>query len=466
MTQTTQKHAEEKQKNQQSAQLKSQSKGAVLSDHRESKTAAVVQQKPNSTGLPDKLKSGMESHAGMNLDHVQVHYNSSKPAKVQAHAFAQGSQIHLGPGQEHHLPHELGHVVQQAQGRVKPTTKVNGVNVNDNASLEHEATAMGNKALQRAENLGQTRVINGPPLQAKRLGKDNTAQFSGIDGLGMEGINYSVMSRKAYKKWQHSDQATAQLHGKCEYGNQVVVSQFQGKNPYVPDNVQQHAGLSHKVKGGLVIAEGVLTLGAGVAVLLATHGAGLVPGITAIGVGLSKIVRGIITYKSGPTPSAKAKVVMDALRMFEAALSIFSAAKGKSIAGLVFGVAKAMRSVLMAITDYMGNDTGHPRIRKVLTKIAAALHAVEVGAGYASGISGLASGTTSKMISGGAGVAVATSKAVRAGDQNYKAWKKPAPAPQGHPAGEQIEMAVLGHPAAAPAANPLAQPLRPRANTI
>jgi hypothetical protein len=102
----------------------------------------------NTTGLPDSLKSGMESLSGMSLDHVNVHYNSSKPAAVQAHAYAQGSDIHLASGQEKHLPHELGHVVQQAQGRVKPTTSVGGMAVNDNPSLESEADSLGAKALQ------------------------------------------------------------------------------------------------------------------------------------------------------------------------------------------------------------------------------------------------------------------------------------------------------------------------------
>jgi hypothetical protein len=104
--------------------------------------------KENKTGLPDNLKSGMENLAGMSLDHVKVHYNSAKPATVQAHAYAQGSDIHLSSGQEKHLPHELGHVVQQAQGRVKPTTEVGGMAVNDNEGLESEATSMGEKALQ------------------------------------------------------------------------------------------------------------------------------------------------------------------------------------------------------------------------------------------------------------------------------------------------------------------------------
>lgn len=35
--------------------------------------------------------------------------------------YSQGTDIHIGPGQEKHLPHEAWHVVQQKQGRVKPT---------------------------------------------------------------------------------------------------------------------------------------------------------------------------------------------------------------------------------------------------------------------------------------------------------------------------------------------------------
>ncbi|HSF52698.1 MAG TPA: DUF4157 domain-containing protein [Algoriphagus sp.] len=103
----------------------------------------------NNTGLPDSLKSGIEGLSGYSLDDVRVHYNSAQPAQLQAHAFAQGSEIHLGPGQEKHLPHEAWHVVQQKQGRVKPTIQMkSGVNVNDDSGLEREADIMGGKALQ------------------------------------------------------------------------------------------------------------------------------------------------------------------------------------------------------------------------------------------------------------------------------------------------------------------------------
>jgi hypothetical protein len=102
------------------------------------------------TGLPDNLKIGIESLSGLALDHVRVHYNSPRPAQLQALAYAQGTDIHVAPGQERHLPHEAWYVVQQAQGRVKPTMQMKGeVQVNDDKGLEHEAEVMGTKTLQR-----------------------------------------------------------------------------------------------------------------------------------------------------------------------------------------------------------------------------------------------------------------------------------------------------------------------------
>ncbi|MFM1800006.1 MAG: hypothetical protein RLZZ117_2284 [Cyanobacteriota bacterium] len=102
----------------------------------------------NRTGLPDGLKSGIEALSGLAMDHVRVHYNSAKPAQLNAHAYAQGNDIHVAPGQEQHLPHEAWHLVQQAQGRVQPTLQLQeGIAVNDDPGLEREADQMGAQAL-------------------------------------------------------------------------------------------------------------------------------------------------------------------------------------------------------------------------------------------------------------------------------------------------------------------------------
>lgn len=108
--------------------------------------AGAKAQAPDQNGLPAGLRSGLESVSGISLDAVKVHYNSSKPAAVGAAAYAEGTDIHLGPGEEKHLAHEAWHVVQQAQGRVRSTTEIGGKPVNDDVGLEHEADVMGAKA--------------------------------------------------------------------------------------------------------------------------------------------------------------------------------------------------------------------------------------------------------------------------------------------------------------------------------
>lgn len=99
-----------------------------------------IQKKPNNTGLPDNLKSGVENLSSYSIDDVKVHYNSDKPAQLNALAYAQGTDIHVAPGQKKHLRHEAWHVVQQKQGRVQPTMQLQGVN--DDEGLKKNADVM------------------------------------------------------------------------------------------------------------------------------------------------------------------------------------------------------------------------------------------------------------------------------------------------------------------------------------
>ncbi|MEJ2407889.1 MAG: DUF4157 domain-containing protein [Novosphingobium sp.] len=111
----------------------------------------LTQRAANRTGLPDHVKGGVEALSGLSMDHVRVHYNSPKPAQLNAHAYAQGSKIHVAPGQERHVPHEAWHVVQQAQGRVRATTQLKGgVPLNEDKALESEADRVGQMVSQRA----------------------------------------------------------------------------------------------------------------------------------------------------------------------------------------------------------------------------------------------------------------------------------------------------------------------------
>ncbi|MEO0444121.1 MAG: DUF4157 domain-containing protein, partial [Pseudomonadota bacterium] len=109
-----------------------------------------------------QLKTAIENFSGFAMDDVKVHYNSNKPAQLQAHAYAQGSDIYLGPGQEQHLPHEAWHVVQQKQGRVKPTLQLkNKTTINHSDTLEKEADVMGHKIATHSKTIQQAVVPHG-----------------------------------------------------------------------------------------------------------------------------------------------------------------------------------------------------------------------------------------------------------------------------------------------------------------
>ena len=107
--------------------------------------------------LPDGLKSGVEALSGFPLGGVDVHYNSPEPARIGALAFTRGTDIHVAPGEERHLPHEAWHVVQQMQGRVAPTMQLKGVSINDSGALEREADVMGSRAARTLAAAGPAR---------------------------------------------------------------------------------------------------------------------------------------------------------------------------------------------------------------------------------------------------------------------------------------------------------------------
>lgn len=119
-------------------------------EQKQKSQSAIQKKEPNKaissrnlTGIPDKMKAQFENLSGFSFDDVRVHYNSDKPVQLQALAYTQGNQVYVGSGQERHLPHELGHVVQQKQGRVYPTSAIGSVQINDNPKLEEEADNFG-----------------------------------------------------------------------------------------------------------------------------------------------------------------------------------------------------------------------------------------------------------------------------------------------------------------------------------
>jgi hypothetical protein len=151
-----------------------------------------IQKKENKTGLPDQLKTGIESLSGHSMDDVKVNYNSDKPTQFQAHAFAQGTEIHIATGQEKHLPHEAWHVVQQKQRRVQPTLQMEGnININDDLALEHEADTMG----ARASQMKSKTVVNTISASSRMEKDSHTSNGSVIQAFGIDDRNWKSVTK-------------------------------------------------------------------------------------------------------------------------------------------------------------------------------------------------------------------------------------------------------------------------------
>lgn len=217
-----------------------------------------AQRKKNQTGLPDQLKAGIESLGGMSLDHVKVHYNSPHPARLNAHAYAQGGDIHIAPGQAQHLPHEAWHVVQQAQGRVAPTRQLNGnVPINDDHGLEREADIMGARALQRrgasdapssARAATSARIMQA--LAPKALEKPVLqAVFTGFPGGGWALNNDALPALNAFPGGGNNN------GGGQQAGATARAIDISTTSPYVgPNNLGGFTHFSNRFGNGILTA--------------------------------------------------------------------------------------------------------------------------------------------------------------------------------------------------------------------
>jgi ribosomal protein S18 acetylase RimI-like enzyme len=107
--------------------------------------------------LPDAVRTKMEAALGADFSAVRVHVGPQAD-RIGAVAFTMGSDIYFAPGRfqpdtmqgQELLGHELAHVVQQRQGRVRNPMAA-GVAVVQDRALETEADRLGRRAAaQRA----------------------------------------------------------------------------------------------------------------------------------------------------------------------------------------------------------------------------------------------------------------------------------------------------------------------------
>lgn len=113
----------------------------LLSFVEEPEEARETSQVSGGTPLSEAMRSRMEQKFGIQMDDVRVHYQSTQPSRFGASAYTYGSEIFLEPGQEKFLNHELGHVIQQKLGLVRPTGQEHGMPINNSPELEAGADA-------------------------------------------------------------------------------------------------------------------------------------------------------------------------------------------------------------------------------------------------------------------------------------------------------------------------------------
>ncbi|OPY57051.1 MAG: hypothetical protein A4E55_01867 [Pelotomaculum sp. PtaU1.Bin035] len=115
---------------------------------------SLFQKNTNNTGMPEEVQAKMESAFNAGFSDVKIHPNSPKATDLGALAYTQGNNIYFAPGKyepgsragQELLGHELAHVVQQREGRVKTTLQMQGVSINDDPALEKEADIKGQAA--------------------------------------------------------------------------------------------------------------------------------------------------------------------------------------------------------------------------------------------------------------------------------------------------------------------------------
>lgn len=183
----------------------------------------------NQTALPNNVQQKMENSFQQDFSNVDIKTNSKDAQNMNALAFTQGNSVHFAPGQfspntkkgQELIGHEFAHVVQQRQGRVKPTSQMAKFKLNDSSSLENEADLQGSKAARweastttsKKPTFSTTINNNTAPIQRttsdKELKKHKDNVDNIIDGI-IEGqvVNESQFNDITYETW-HTSQGTA-----------------------------------------------------------------------------------------------------------------------------------------------------------------------------------------------------------------------------------------------------------------
>ncbi len=210
------------------------------------------------TGLPSGLQAAVERLSGESMADVNVHYNSSKPARISALAYTQGSEIYMGPGQERYLAHEAWHAAQQKQGRVSSTKQAGGQPVNNEMALEREADMMGQRAARLLPEPGSKaskssgRQTPGRVVQAARGPGPGVIQMLSATREPRNGMQIKLETQHWAREWELSAWDKDGEGTKVSWISLKLVTKFAGKKPKLSVDTMQSKGGSKGAGGELL----------------------------------------------------------------------------------------------------------------------------------------------------------------------------------------------------------------------
>jgi len=185
----------------------------------------------NSLGrpLPKPLREKMERALGHDFSNIRVHEDNSA-ASIGALAYTRGNDIHFMPnvcqpnsisGQKL-IGHELTHIIQQRQGRVMPTTQANGLPINNNSTLEHEADSKGTLAVFSTAQK-KTAYDDAEEISNSQANTNSHAQPTQMASGIRRGHNFSNRAVTAAPRTNKAQNAPIQLKKTIRNGRIVEV---------------------------------------------------------------------------------------------------------------------------------------------------------------------------------------------------------------------------------------------------
>lgn len=166
--------------------------------------------------LPESLLSKMEQSFGTSFSDVKVH-EDPKALALGARAYTQGNNIVFAPGQyspgthtgQSLLGHELSHVVQQREGKVRRPSGGSTVNLDrhleKSADMEGERASTGRQASSTHTSgpAAQMKSIDNSsaPVQASLFGAiGNFAKkaWSGVKSFGKKALNFGMKAGQSF----------------------------------------------------------------------------------------------------------------------------------------------------------------------------------------------------------------------------------------------------------------------------